>query len=324
MTGPVRQWGSSGANTRRTYWKDGFKMPRSYAPRRLECSGFSCVGAVREKNADQFLIADLSSPCATLRHDEQQPEPVCSESGAHGQLLLVADGIGTGRGGMQASRIVVDVLSRYLVERDVRQETNDVTTLSDLVDQLHRCQDAMRHEAQRTAVTSMGTTVTLACVLGNTLNVLHAGDSRCYVLRGGKLHCLTTDHTLAQQLVEHRCLDSQTARHSRLQHVLWNAITADCPEFELQSVARKILPNDLLLLCSDGLTKHLSEDDIVSIATDEDSAEVITRRLVDTALAAGGTDNITVVVARYQSQQAIPVPGTNLAGSLPVANLDSV
>ncbi|MCO6457312.1 MAG: serine/threonine-protein phosphatase [Pirellulaceae bacterium] len=283
-----------------------------YAPRLLESSGYSCVGAVREANADQFLIADLSSPFSSLRQESDCDHPVGSASGAHGHLLLVADGIGTGPGGSDASRIVVDVLSEYLTTRGGRQEKSDAQTLGNLVDQLRRSQQEMSRLSLVTSILRMGTTVTMACVLGSTLHVIHAGDSRCYLLRGGRLTCLTTDHTLAQQLVDHRCLTTEMARSSRLQHVLWNAITADSPSFELETVARKLRRNDTLLLCSDGLTKHLEDADLLALAGGNDPPQVITRRLVDTALAAGGSDNITVVVARYQPLAAAPVPTSRL------------
>ena len=284
-------------------------MSRSYTPRRLECSGFSCTGAVRKSNADEFLMVDMSSPFDAIRYEASREEPANLRGSSHGQLLLVADGIGSGGGGELASRLVVDTAQRYFKAQSGRRD-NDQSTLGELVAMLHRSQEDMSREANGFDNRPIGTTVTAACLLGSTLHVLHAGDSRCYLLRDGKLRLLTTDHNLAQQMVESHYLTPAAARESGLHHVLWNAITADSKVFTLDTIARKLRDGDLLLLCTDGLNKHLTDADILAILDSDLSPRDATRRLVDSAMEAGGTDNITVVVARYHRQSATPVPSS--------------
>lgn len=276
-------------------------MQRSYTPSGFECSGFSCTGAIRESNADGFLMADICHPFDAVRHLSQDEEPLTIHSNSTGQLLIVADGIGGGNGGVFASQLVVEMAHEHLCLQSGREADNQ-TVVAGLTEMLRRSQRNMRQEAERDGSGPIGTTVTAACVLGSTLHLLHAGDSRCYLIRDGEPHLLTTDHNLAQRLVEDRILDADLARKSRLRHVLWNAITAECELFTLETASRQLRPGDLLLLCTDGLTKHLTDADILAIADRPDPTAIITRRLVDTALADGGSDNITVVVARYQGR----------------------
>jgi serine/threonine protein phosphatase PrpC len=141
----------------------------------------------------------------------------------------------------------------------------------------------------------MGTTLTMALVMGQTMYVAHVGDTRCYLLRGGELRCLTTDHTMAHRLEEasHERLEPG----SQLHHILWNALgaTEDLPQPEITKLSLE--PGDVLLLCSDGLTKHVPDLEITRLLGAKTATGARCQRLVELANAGGGTDNVTVVIA---------------------------
>jgi protein phosphatase len=149
----------------------------------------------------------------------------------------------------------------------------------------------------------MGTTLTLGYITWPRFYVVHVGDSRCYRFRGGLLKQITTDHTVAQQLVERGAMTPEQAEESRWSHVLWNAISDNrgrlAPDIHKETLAI----GDTLLLCTDGLSGFVSEGEIAAILKREGAARTTCEQLVAAANAAGGKDNITVVVARFQDAQ---------------------
>jgi protein phosphatase len=146
----------------------------------------------------------------------------------------------------------------------------------------------------------MGTTLTLAYVRWPTAYIVHAGDSRAYLLRGNGARQLTTDHTVAQQLAHAAPSDTEVA-HSRWNHVLWNVIGGDGRSLNPESVVLDLMDGDDLLLCTDGLTRGLSDDDLVQILQGSEPLSERVKRLVESAVAADGRDNITVVTAHFDA-----------------------
>src|SRR5262249_5694817 len=131
----------------------------------------------------------------------------------------------------------------------------------------------------------------------------HAGDSRCYLLRGKRLEQITRDHTVAQQLVDQGVLPAEEVQGSRWSHVLWNCIGGGSHELNPDVYKVTLQIDDTLLLCTDGLTLDVPDARIVELLQQARSAEETCRRLIDAANAAGGRDNITVVVARFREVQ---------------------
>jgi protein phosphatase len=129
--------------------------------------------------------------------------------------------------------------------------------------------------------------------------VVHAGDSRCYLLRGARLHRITRDHTIAQQLVDRGTLTAEQAAESRWSHVIWNCIGGGKHELNPDVSKATLEPGDVLMLCTDGLSKSVPDSRIAEVLAGAGVAESA-RRLVDEANAAGGSDNVTVVVARFR------------------------
>jgi protein phosphatase len=162
--------------------------------------------------------------------------------------------------------------------------------------------ETVKTAGAKVGVPKMGTTLTVALLLAPFLYVAHVGDTRCYLQRGGKLRQLTTDHNLAQKLASDSKVPMDPPAH--LQNILWNALGADdqLPQPELRKL--ELVTGDQLLLCSDGLTKHVSDAQISAILGSSDTPEGRARKLVDLANAGGGTDNVTVLVAQIQGTRS--------------------
>jgi protein phosphatase len=131
--------------------------------------------------------------------------------------------------------------------------------------------------------------------------VLHVGDSRLYRLRDGRLERLTTDQTVAQMMVDAGAMSAAAAERSHLKHVLWSAVgsTEVVPEVVVTDCTRR----GVVLLCTDGLTKHVTDDEIASFMSRPTPTEVTCKALIDLAVSRGGTDNVTVVMGRTRKDE---------------------
>ena len=149
----------------------------------------------------------------------------------------------------------------------------------------------------------MGTTLTVVATLGSDLVLAHVGDSRAYLLRGTTLTQLTTDHTLAQALIDAGIAKQNDQVVRSMRHVLTAAI-GSLGDREPQVERFRLRSGDQVLLCTDGLTETVDDQLIVDVLSEARSAESACQSLVDLALAGGGTDNITVVLARFSAPSA--------------------
>jgi serine/threonine protein phosphatase PrpC len=163
----------------------------------------------------------------------------------------------------------------------------------------------------------MGTTLTMAYLLWPRLYVVHAGDSRCYLLRQGGLRQITKDHTVAQQLVERGAMTPEQAEQSRWSHVLWNCIGGGTRELNPDVYRATLQLGDSLLLCTDGLNKCVPDEAIQEVLAREGTAEDACRRLVALAHDHGGPDNVTVVVAHFREATAAMAQGRAEASATP-------
>lgn len=266
-----------------------------------EVFGITDRGRVREDNQDQFLVADLER-AMHLSSSTPALEDVRMIGTPQGWLLIVADGMGGYRGGEVASAITVEGMARYALEAmpwPVPSDEIDVLERG-LEEALQDCHDKVRQAAvERGLDARMGTTLTLAFVDWPELIVLHVGDSRCYLLRHGVLSQLTRDQTLAQQLYEEKTLTAEEAARSRFRHVLVNSVGGNLSELTVEKHRVELRSGDRLLLCSDGLTGQLDNDEISRRLSRDDPMDAIARGLVQAANEAGGTDNITALVAAF-------------------------
>lgn len=269
--------------------------------------GLTDPGKVRDRNEDQFLIAELSKSLLIVQTSLAQEDHTRLFGGPPGTLLVVADGMGGVRGGKRASRLVVETVIRHVLDtmhwffRLQQGEESDL--IEELRTGLVACQKAVEAAASdHPEHERMGTTLTLAYVLWPRAYVIHAGDSRAYLFRGGELQQVTRDHTVAQRMVDQGVLTPEAAENTRWAHTLSSCISAR-PEALQTDIFRVALQvGDTLLLCTDGLAKPTSDAAIAGhlVRTPADGAEAVARRLVDAANEAGGPDNITAVVGHFR------------------------
>lgn len=263
--------------------------------------GLSDQGRVRDSNQDQYLIAQLQRSMqvssTTLSIERQLFGSV------QGEVLLVADGMGGHAAGDRASSLAIGHLISRLVDSPRTLAADDESEFSELVDGLRAMLiDAhakiLAESAQIAGKRGMGTTLTMALVIGSRLHVVHVGDSRCYLIRGGVAEQLTTDHTLARQMVESGGLKPEEEAGSRWSNVLWNVLGGHSEgELMVEVRSAQLQAGDTIALCSDGLHRYVNARHLAAIIGGSDSPERACERLVAIANEAGGEDNITIVIS---------------------------
>lgn len=262
------------------------------------------MGRLRSTNEDAFLIATLQR-CINV-HQASPGARGWFPGDPAGTLLIVADGMGGHGGGDVASSTAVNAVANHLLNLmpwvKVSASSSPPTARTSLRGELSTAvmagDETVRAEGAHAGTPRMGTTLTMAFVLWPCVYIAHVGDTRCYLLTSGQLRRLTTDHNLAQKFVEES--PRPVAPPEQLQHILWNALGAgiDRPVPEVSKV--EIGGGGVLLLCSDGLNKHVSDETIQSVLQSREPCAARAAKLVELANAAGGTDNITAVVAEVQ------------------------
>ncbi|HHH29267.1 MAG TPA: serine/threonine-protein phosphatase [Polyangiaceae bacterium] len=283
----------------------------------VDAAGTTSVGRERQHNEDQFLIADLARAIRIRASTVYGGKPAWLPTKGQGTLLVVADGMGGLGGGDKASMIAVRTVARHLAnvmpwgeetgadsERSAETPEEDDGGRKSIPQVRRRLESALHHGAEAivaaakgTKNPSMGTTLTAAFMRFPTLYVAHVGDSRGYLLRGDKLYQLTHDHTMAERLRTE--IGARIDPDSPWNHVLWNALGGGIEAELAPEVQRLDLEiGDSILLCSDGLTKHVGDESIARVLAESQDAQSACDTLVDAANAAGGTDNITVVIGR--------------------------
>ena len=278
---------------------------------KLDAAGATDVGRARDQNQDQFLIATLQRTLVLRDTSISNVARSWLPTSTEGTVMVVADGMGGTAGGEIASSVAVQSVVEYLctvmpwaASRSTpssRESMLPSTTIPGVKTGLHRAlklgDDEVKKAAAETGGRDMGTTVTMAYVLWPQLYVAHVGDSRCYLLRDGKLNQLTTDHTLAEKLKESSNLEVDES--SPWHHVLWNALGGgEHASLEPEVHRHTLLLGDVIMLCSDGLTKHASDEEISNAIESSPNAKECADRLLAMANADGGSDNITAIVAR--------------------------
>jgi PPM family protein phosphatase len=267
----------------------------------VDAAGLSDIGRSRETNEDAYLIATLQR--SLMVHDASPSAHGWFAGEPAGTMLVVADGMGGQGGGDVASRVAVNTVSSYLLNCMpwVTASANDGRgSLPGVREQLSSAlvagDSTVKSAGVRSGAPHMGTTLTMALIVWPVLYVAHVGDTRCYLLRAGKLRCLTTDHTMAQQVAEASQQPLDPTSH--LHHILWNALgaTEDLPKPEIKRL--ELLSGDALVLCSDGLTKHVSDEEIARTLAEVSTPAACCQRLVARANAEGGSDNVTVLIGR--------------------------
>jgi serine/threonine protein phosphatase PrpC len=232
------------------------------------------IGRVREGNEDSYLV-----------------EP---------PLYAVADGMGGHKGGEVASNLALETVEDLFRSGE--------GTLADQIREANRAVYA--RSQQDSAVSGMGTTLTAVLLDGSRLRLAHVGDSRAYMLRAGAFRQLTNDHTLVARMVKAGEITRDEARAHPHRNVITHSV-GTAPEVSIDEDLIPLIDGDRVLLCSDGLTDMLTEDQIQAILETEPDPQRAADRLIKAANRAGGIDNITVVVMDAETEDGDPDPAVS-------------
>jgi PPM family protein phosphatase len=268
----------------------------------VKAFGITDTGCVRPSNEDQFLVAELTK---TMRAwHTSLPEPPVQFGNEHGHLFLVADGMGGARAGEHASALAVAAIEQFTLNTFKWFFHTGAAEAQRVLTQFQtalREADAriLEESSEHPELRGMGTTVTMAYHLDAQLCIVHVGDSRAYMYEEGELHQITQDHTLTAEMVRSGDLRPEEVSRHRLRHLITNVVGGTEAVRFVEAHALQLQASDRLLLCSDGLTEMLTNEAIAATLRDEPDPEAACRTLVAQANDAGGRDNITVVIARF-------------------------
>jgi len=267
----------------------------------LDVYGLTHPGLVRQENQDHFLICSLRKDVVVHRSSLPDLAGLARPQERVAFLAMVADGVGGGMAGEEASRIAVEAVTRYVAESVRCYYSTDADAEDGLLETLQaaalRCHEAVvQHAAEDADRRGMATTLTLWLGLWPRAFLIHVGDSRCYILRRNELTQLSRDQTMAQELVDLGVVSRVEAANTRLAHTLSSSIGGRHTSPVVTRMAQEW--GNVGLLCSDGLTRHVSDDRIRERLRAMTSARQVCEDLLQDALDGGGTDNITIIVGR--------------------------
>jgi protein phosphatase len=263
--------------------------------------GLSDPGQKRDSNEDCFVIAELARTLRVLHTN--LPQSKTSLSDHRGFVFLIADGVGGSNAGEIASDLSVTTIEDFLLNTLRRfsnlQASEEQGALLALQEALWQADSRIFEEtAKHPEWEGMGTTLTMAFAVNWRLFVAHAGDSRCYLYSDARLQQLTQDHTMTAEMARRGIISADQAARHPWRHVVTNILggTERGVRVELHSLDLHL--NDVLLLCSDGLTEMVSEEQIAAVLQEESDPQRACESLVAEANRLGGKDNITVIVTR--------------------------
>jgi serine/threonine protein phosphatase PrpC len=270
----------------------------------VHAHGLTDRGKVRETNEDQFLIAELARTLWVKQ--TSLPQAPTQYGRNRGHIFLVADGVGGHRAGEVASALTVTTIEAFVLHLLKRfsnlRTTDEETVLKDFQAALRQADSRLAEEsAHHPEFAGMGTTLTMAFVSGWKLFVFHAGDSRCYIYRGGRLRQLTADHTVAAEMARQGVIKPEDVCRNRFRHFVTNVVGGNEGGVRVDVEKVDLETGDVVLLCSDGLTDVLADDRIAAVLKAEGGPAAACTRLVAEANEAGGPDNVTAVVAHFEA-----------------------
>lgn len=275
------------------------------------------VGHTRDHNEDAFLVAELNGPQAVTFHG-QVSEPQELVAGDHGLLFLVADGMGGAASGelasSMASESILEALRANWNSNPNVGAESFATVLRDATEQANA--RIHQHSRDFPEHRGMGTTATVAGLLGDRLYLAQVGDSRAYVIRQGKAIQITKDQSLMQRLVEAGELTEAEAESSERRNIILQALGPDA-HVTVDLTHQQIRRGDTLIICSDGLSGLVRGEEIARMANDARDVELLCHRLVNRANDLGGPDNITVIAAQFDGDGLLPATERDEIGHRP-------
>jgi len=274
----------------------------------VDVYGLTHPGLVRKNNEDHFLICALKKKVEVYHTSLPNPGVLTDPSHRVAMMALVADGVGGAKAGEEASRITLEHVTRYVTEALECYYTNDPENDSHFISELGEAALKVHSEIAVEAATDsarrgMATTLTLWLGIWPNAYLLQVGDSRCYSLRDGELIQMSRDQTMAEEFVQQGVFNREDAAFKRWANVLSSAIGGPQAAPTVTKVPQSW--SSIGMMCSDGLTRHVSDDTIKEVLTTLKSAKDGCERLLKYALDAGGEDNITVLIGRSVPHEEI-------------------
>jgi len=260
--------------------------------------GKTDVGRTREHNEDAFVVADLTTMNATL-----QPEVRTHVPGASGSLFMVADGMGGAAAGEIASALATEVVLSELESRWSHAPAKSPEAFAVAIKSATEQANARihRYAAEHPENRGMGTTATVAGLLGDKLYLAQVGDSRAYLVRNGIAEQITKDQSLMQKLVEAGEMTAEEAEVSERRNIILQALGPE-PVVKVDLTHQQVRRGDTLVLCSDGMSGQMRISDISRIVTESPDLMATCKNLIDLANENGGPDNITVIAVRFDGE----------------------
>ncbi len=271
---------------------------------KVDTGGLTDPGLVRAENQDQFFIGELSRS-VKLHSASLGIAPETTLTGDPiGQILMVADGMGGHRAGAEASGLAIRYFMTAILNRlqwnsllADGQQDHLLDDLREMLSEAHR--EIRRRSEASESLSGMGTTFTMAYVVWPRIVVVHAGDTRCYVFSKGRLSLLTRDHTVANEMMRNGKLNPNNNERSPWANVLVNALGAGAEGVQGDLTSYPLAPDDIVMMCSDGLNKHVDDETIERVLAQGGTMQSICEVLIELAKKGGGTDNITVVASQW-------------------------
>lgn len=231
-----------------------------------------------------------------IRDNNQDSYYYCSEGDL--QVYVVADGMGGHKAGEVASYIAVDTIEKLFIQNKSLLTKGKLDIQNFITDSVSEANKRIYEKAiSEEKYNGMGTTITAAYIINNDLFIGHIGDSRAYLLRDEKLIQLTEDHSLVAQLVKNGTISKKEAQNHPQRNMITRALGTE-KSIELDIEYRKLEKNDILLLCTDGLTNLVDEDKIKHVLILNNDIQVACYTLVEMANELGGFDNITALAVK--------------------------
>jgi serine/threonine protein phosphatase PrpC len=248
----------------------------------MEYGAFSCKGVHRKSNEDHFYIP--------------------SDGHAGLAMIIVADGMGGHNAGDLASRIAVEHVSSCLTELSTRLRTPD-DLMNAISRSIQEANDKIFELSKSNADCSgMGTTLTMAVFEDERFYVAHIGDSRCYLLRNGTARQITRDHSLVQELLDNGSITRDEMEMHPKKNVITRALGTE-DRLRIDCFEETLEDGDIVLLCSDGLSNYVNLQDYAQNIPQNIDLTKLAEILGNEALAAGGSDDITIAAARYDRNE---------------------
>jgi protein phosphatase len=266
----------------------------------VETYAKSDVGRTREHNEDAFAVANLGDG-VPLHFGALVRQP----ADLRGTLFMVADGTGGAAAGEVASATAVDVVLKYLRENWSGQSDGQINADAFVRSLAHATEVAnaaiFHYASGHPELRGMGTTATIAGLLGDTLYLAQVGDSRAYLVRRGTAFQLTKDQSLMQRLLVAGEISEEEAEQSERRNIILQALGPEA-HVRVDLTHQRVRRGDVLILCSDGLSGLAKPDVIARAVREESDLAGVCERLVGFANDMGGPDNITVVAARFHGE----------------------